>query len=91
MAAASLLSRWLARSKVSYPAFAKMVGADRARIHRYARRERRPSLRSALAIERETGGAVPASYWPTVKLVKPAPRVRRAAARSSQQVSKRPV
>lgn len=85
MAAESLLARWLARSQVSYPAFAKKVGADRARIHRYARRERRPSLRTALAIEEATGGAVPASYWPTVKLV--APSVRRRPRRAPRDIA----
>jgi hypothetical protein len=59
-----LLTRYLARSKVSYPAFAQMVGADRARIHRCARGERNPSLPLALEIERVTGGKVPASSWP---------------------------
>lgn len=87
MAAETLLARWLARPEApSYPAFAKMVGADRARIHRCARAERRPGLALAIEIERETGGAVPASYWPTIEIVKPP--VRRSRRRSRKHVSK---
>jgi hypothetical protein len=79
-----LLSRYLARSKLSYPAFAEKVGADRARIHRCARGERNPSLSLAVAIEEATGGAVPASSWPK----RPVRRLaRKLARRSSRPVS----
>jgi hypothetical protein len=89
MAAETLLARWLARPESpSYPAFAEKVGADRARIHRCARAERRPGLVLAIEIEKATGGEVPASYWPTVKLVKPAVRGSRRRSRKHSSHSK---
>ena len=57
------LSRYLVRRKLSYAAFARLVGADRARIQRCATGARSPGLALALAIHRVTGGAVPASSW----------------------------
>jgi hypothetical protein len=77
-----LLTRFLARSKVSYPAFAEMVGADRARIHRCARGERGPSLALALEIEKATAGEVPASSWAK-------PPVRSAAGSRARKPSNR--
>jgi hypothetical protein len=76
MAGPTLLARYLARQKLSYPAFAQMVGADRARIHRCARGERKPGLLLALAIEKATDGAVPVSSWLAPRT---APRRSRAA------------
>jgi DNA-binding transcriptional regulator YdaS (Cro superfamily) len=58
-----LLSTYLARFELSYAAFARLVGADRARIQRCAKGKRSPGLLLALAIERETKGAVPAVAW----------------------------
>jgi hypothetical protein len=43
--------------------FARRVGADRQRIYRCAKGERRPGLDLAIAIERESGGKVPISSW----------------------------
>jgi DNA-binding transcriptional regulator YdaS (Cro superfamily) len=58
-----LLSTYLSRLDLSYAAFARLVGADRARIQRCATGKRSPGLQLALAIERETEGQVPASAW----------------------------
>lgn len=58
-----LLSSYLSRCELSYAAFARLVGADRARIQRCAKGDRSPGLPLALAIEQATGGAVPASSW----------------------------
>lgn len=57
------LAAYLARHQLSMAAFARLVGADRSRISRCVRGERRPGLRLALEIERATGGEVPASSW----------------------------
>jgi hypothetical protein len=59
------LAAYLAKTNTSYAEFARVVGADRARIQRCAKGERRPGLDLALAIEEATQGAVPASYWRT--------------------------
>jgi DNA-binding transcriptional regulator YdaS (Cro superfamily) len=58
-----LLSAYLSRLDLSYAAFARLVGADRARIQRCATGKRSPGLHLALAIERATEGAVPAAAW----------------------------
>lgn len=83
------LDAYLARKKLSYAAFASSVGADRARIARIACSYRKPGLELALAIEKETGGEVPASYWPELKLVPEPRRVRRAARSSAGKPSNR--
>jgi DNA-binding transcriptional regulator YdaS (Cro superfamily) len=61
--AKKLLSTYLAQRELSYAAFARLVGADRARIQRCATGDRSPGLRLALAIEQATEGAVPAAAW----------------------------
>lgn len=43
--------------------FARRVGADRQRIYRCAKGERRPGLDLAIAIERESHGQVPHWSW----------------------------
>lgn len=64
----TLLADYLGSQKLSYAAFARLVGADRARIQRCASGDRGPGLALALAIEQATEGSVPAASWvgPTV-------------------------
>lgn len=57
------LAAYLDREGISRPAFARLVGADRARIHRIADGDRGPGLALALAIESVTKGEVPAAAW----------------------------
>lgn len=59
----NLLASYLEKSRRSYSDFARAVGADRSQIYRCATGERRPGLELAIAIERETAGAVPAASW----------------------------
>lgn len=70
----SLLSSLLAREKLTYAAFARLVGADRARIQRCARGKRKPGIELALSIEEKTGGRIPASSWVGELVERPAPK-----------------
>lgn len=64
-----LLRAWLADHGMSVDAFAVVAGIDRATVYSYLseRSKRRPSIDSAVAIERATQGAVPASSWANEK------------------------
>lgn len=59
------LYHWLARNGLSQRAFAERVGAHYTIISRVVGGKMTPSLELAVAIERETGGAVPAASWVT--------------------------
>lgn len=60
----TLLATYLAKPNApSIGEFAAKVGADRTRIHRCMKGERRPGLDLAIAIERETKGEVPVESW----------------------------
>jgi transcriptional regulator with XRE-family HTH domain len=85
----NLLDAYLTDRKLSYAAFARLVGADRARIARAANNHRRPGRDLALAIQQETKGVVPASYWSEIEIVPETPRrvIRRRAGRSSRRVA----
>ncbi len=63
--AMSTLTEYLEAMSISQKAFADLVGVDRSIISRLSRREMRPSLELAFAIERATGGAVAANSWLT--------------------------
>jgi DNA-binding XRE family transcriptional regulator len=60
----SALRSFLARKGMTKDAFAKKVGVSRPAISVLLSDERRePSLALAIAIERVTGGSVPARSW----------------------------
>ena len=67
--------------RVTQAEFGKRVGADQSTVSQWCRGDRRPGLGHALAIERETGGAVPAAYWTTIKTTAEAAKPRRARQR----------
>ncbi len=62
----NLLASYLSSTGRSYSDFARAVAADRSQIYRCATGERRPGLELAIAIEKETRGAVPAASWADV-------------------------
>ncbi len=57
------LSRWLDVAGMSRDALAVKLGVGRSYVDKVCRGERRPSLDLAVAIEKLTEGAVPASAW----------------------------
>lgn len=67
MSKPTALAKYLADRKLSYAAFAALVGADRQRVWRIAKGDRGPSVELAIQIERATGGAVPVESWAAPK------------------------
>jgi hypothetical protein len=67
-----LLSDWLIRKKLSPSAFAPQIGIDQSALSKLLLADRKPSLGTALAIEKLTKGAVPAKSW--LVPVEPKPR-----------------
>ena len=59
----STLAEFLKREGLTQPQFAAKVGCSQTMISRLCQGRRGPGLRLATAIERATGGAVPASSW----------------------------
>jgi predicted transcriptional regulator len=59
----NLLAEYLADNEQTYVAFAKILGVTDSAVWRWANGQRKPGLNEAYAIERATGGAVPAIYW----------------------------
>lgn len=57
------LVQYLAAQKITQRAFASVIGADPSIVSRLVRGQTKPGLELAVRIERETGGAVPASSW----------------------------
>jgi DNA-binding transcriptional regulator YdaS (Cro superfamily) len=57
------LSSYLDQKKLSKRSFAGQLGVAGAVISRYCSGARIPTTRFALAIEKATGGVVPASSW----------------------------
>lgn len=88
--APNLLASYLDREKLSYAAFARLVGdkTDRARIARAANSYRRPGLKLALAIEQATKGAIPASYWPGLPLRPEPSKRRRVVSRRTREAAR---
>lgn len=58
-----VLKDWLARSELSFAAFAADIGVSRAAVGRWVRGVRTPHPRLALRIEEHTRGHVPVSVW----------------------------
>jgi DNA-binding XRE family transcriptional regulator len=61
--AMSTLHDWMRRNGVRDAAVAKIVGRDRTIVNKIRRGELLPTLTIAIAIERMTGGEVPANSW----------------------------
>lgn len=59
----STLSDYLKANQILQQDFAKRIGATQGTVSRLAKQSMVPSLALAVAIERETNGAVPASSW----------------------------
>ncbi|MCK9544916.1 MAG: helix-turn-helix transcriptional regulator [Novosphingobium sp.] len=57
------LSEYLAAEGIPQEKFAERIRVRQATVSRLASNAMRPSLELAAAIERETGGAVPATSW----------------------------
>lgn len=63
MAQPTKLAAYLAEAGLSQAEFGERIGATGAMVCRYAQGSRYPSTRYAVAIETETKGEVPVSYW----------------------------
>jgi hypothetical protein len=59
----SRLSRWIDTQKLERGQVAARLGIGRTYLDKLCREEARPSLELAVAIEKFTGGAVPAADW----------------------------
>jgi transcriptional regulator with XRE-family HTH domain len=57
------LRMWMARQGYSPRQVARRLGVSRPAVQRWLQGVRLPGLRAALALERLTGGAVPARSW----------------------------
>lgn len=57
------LQHHLETNHIARREFAETIGVDQSVLSRFCRGLARPGLDKAVAIERATDGAVPASYW----------------------------
>jgi transcriptional regulator with XRE-family HTH domain len=57
------LQQHLETHNIARREFADRIGVDQSVLSRFCRGLARPGLDNAVAIERATDGAVPASYW----------------------------
>lgn len=57
------LSQYIADAKISQAEFSRIIGVHPSVLCKYLRKKAKPSYERAYAIERATGGAVPASSW----------------------------
>jgi transcriptional regulator with XRE-family HTH domain len=57
------LQSYLTDEKISDAKFAKAIGVSSVSVWRFKTGRNRPSLNTALKIEKETGGRVPTSSW----------------------------
>lgn len=71
----STLSDYLKNNQILQQDFARRIGATQATVSRLAKQSIMPSLTLAVAIERETNGAVPASSWVTLSESDAAPQL----------------
>jgi len=63
----SPLAAYLAAQDKSQASFAALAGLDHAVVSRLCAGKRKPSLATALTIERATRGAVPVKAWRVTK------------------------
>ena len=57
------LKSWLDAAKISQAEMARRCGYDRHNFHHVLNGKLKPTLTLAVAIERETSGAIPVSAW----------------------------
>jgi len=57
------LAAYLAAQNMSCAEFARRLGVPDSTVLRWSKGERTPTVVWAFAVEKETGGAVPASSW----------------------------
>lgn len=57
------LDRWLCGQTMTAAAFARRIGVLPPTLSRIRSGKHRPTLEQAVAIQRETGGAVPVEIW----------------------------
>jgi transcriptional regulator with XRE-family HTH domain len=57
------LKSWLDASSITQAELARRLEYDKGNMHRILNGRLRPTLDLAFRIERETGGAIPASAW----------------------------
>lgn len=60
---ANLLKQYLDGKGLTFSGFARDLGVTDSAVWRWAHGERTPGLDEAYAIEKATGGEVPAVYW----------------------------
>ena len=75
---ANLLASYLSDARVSQAEFSRLSEIAPPLISEYVNDNRRPGLDHAFAIERASGGMVPARYWVEVGPIPNAPRTRKA-------------
>lgn len=63
MPAMDALALYLLQNGLTQKKFAETLNVDQATISKLVRGRLMPSLELAVAIQRETGGAVPAASW----------------------------
>lgn len=57
------IKAYLAEHDISQAEFARRIGCDRSNFHRIMNGPDKPTLKLAVAIERETAGVITASSW----------------------------
>ena len=57
------LKHYLEDNKIARRDFAALIGVDQSVLSRFCNDLARPGLEKAVAIERATGGEVPAAFW----------------------------
>ena len=71
MRSMTTLTAYLEAANITQSDIARTVGIDRSVMSRIVNGTVTPSLRVAVAIERATGGAVPASSWVAQPVTEP--------------------
>lgn len=57
------LQAYLTEKQISRQDFADLIGVTGVSVWRFCQGKAKPGLSTAVRIERETGGAVPAAFW----------------------------
>lgn len=57
------LEQWLTANNINQLEFGRRIGVNQATVSKLARKMFTPRLELAAKIERETGGAIPVSFW----------------------------
>lgn len=79
----NLLAEYLRETATPQGDFAAQCGIDQPMVSMYLSGKRRPGLDAAFAIERASGGRVPAAYWASLSpIARATPRRRRVKGRA---------